>query len=150
MELSVKSFDWEETRRRVLALPDALVTDAVGFGCQAAAKGAAKRARAHATFKDKTGYLRRSIITRRVGWRYGSTYVPKAAALLLATAPHAHLVEGGTRHMPARPFLQPAIKDTAALSKDFGDGMERNVRTIFRQMKRGIYSKKVSRALAGL
>ena len=87
MNITVKARDWDEVRRRILAFPDAMVTEIVGSGAIAAAKGVIKRAKGYATFNDKTGYLRRSMISRRVGWRYDGVYVKRSAALALATPP---------------------------------------------------------------
>lgn len=70
------------------------------------------RAKAQAAFKDRSGKLRKSIRKKKSKFNE-DTYI------VGAFAPHAHLVEHGTKvrvdsrgrvsgHMPASPFLAPA------------------------------------------
>lgn len=76
------------------------------------AKAVAVEAQRSSAFADKTGKLRKSIKAARSKFDDGGWIV-------MATAPHAHLIEFGhanvrkgrvVGHVPARPFLRPALQ----------------------------------------
>lgn len=97
--------------------------DAINAECESVAEGVAADARATAAFADKTGTLRKSISARK------SKY-PDGGAIVVATAPHAHLIEYGhvlvkdgktVGHVPAHPFLRPALeKSISAIAARLG------------------------------
>ncbi len=66
------------------------------------------RREARRRVRVRTGALKRSIVVR-AGREPGTAVV----GFLRPTSRRAHLVEFGTRHSPARPFMRPAIDETA-------------------------------------
>lgn len=69
------------------------------------AKNVARDARGKV--KVKTGNLRKSIRAKKSKFEGGG-------AIVVASAPHAHLVEYGHKGAPAKPFLRPALDQTMA------------------------------------
>lgn len=77
------------------------------------AKAVAATAQRSAAFADKTGRLRKSIRAAKSKFQDGGWIV-------MATAPHAHLIEFGhahvrkgkvVGHVPPHPFLRPALTE---------------------------------------
>jgi len=60
-----------------------------------------KEAQNSTAFKDKTGRLRKSIRRRKSRFEFGGQIV-------IATAPHAHLIEFGHKNAPPHSFLRTA------------------------------------------
>lgn len=107
------------------ALPGLLEKAAVGDGLLAAAQVVAKEAKASAAFQDRTGDLERSIRARR-----GRRASPPTA-VVEATAPNAGLLELGTANSPARPFLEPALRNTASRQlKAFAEVTSKKFKTV--------------------
>ena len=71
------------------------------------AKSIADNARARAP-KGPTGNLKRSIKSFK-----GRNKGVALAVVDAKIAPHRHLVEFGTVHMPAQPYWRPAVEDNA-------------------------------------
>ena len=96
---------------------------------QGAIVGVARKAAKRTTaFKDKTGRLRKSIGVKRD--KQNEVY------LLRAQAPHAHLLELGTKRMAAKPFLIPAALTT------LDRGMIKAGKLIYRELKKYETSKR--------
>lgn len=75
-----------------------------------AAKVIAKQAKANAP-QGPTGNLRRGIVGKK--YKTKRRHEPAAfAGIDYRIAPHAHLVEFGTKNMAARPFFKPAVEAT--------------------------------------
>ena len=133
MEMSFEMEGMEELLRAMAALPGLVAERVYGDGMQAASK--VVRDEAKRLVPVRTGALRDSIrARRRVGYVEtftGRKRVPGGAAQVFAGgsgARHAVLVEYGTVHDPAKPFLEPALLSdrnrqltaaAAAMSKAF-------------------------------
>lgn len=86
----------------------------INENCMEIAKQIARDAKATTAFKDVTGNLRKSIKAKK-------SKFPDGGAIVVATAPHAHLLEFGTSKMPKKAFLRPALdKNIAAARAMFG------------------------------
>lgn len=137
------NFDVDIDLREIYAgidrLPVALGQRVQGRGLRAAAEVAAQTARS--LVQVDTGRLRDSIRVRSVSARVetfrGTVRVPGAQAQLRAGEPYAHLVELGTVHSEAHPFLAPAAMGTSgaqlqaaatAMRREFGR-LERDLRS---------------------
>jgi len=99
------------------------IRDAVSPGLKALAGEVAARAKHSSAFKDKTGYLRKSIkVTKPTAADIAEAGDP-SVLVVRTRAPHAHLVEDGhamvtadgrvVGHVPPHPFLRPA-RDSVA------------------------------------
>ena len=112
-----------EMARVLRALPgkigDRLLANAVRAGGRVILKEAKRRV------PVKTGRLRDSLVVKKDRTRPGVVVVHVGATY---AARHAHLVEFGTVHSAARPFLRPAFDETAgeALAK-IGDTLGRGI-----------------------
>ena len=125
------------------ALPGTLDRLATEEGLLEAAEVIRDEAKANAP-EGKTGNLRRSIRARRGTRRY------KPSVLVMATAPHAHLVELGTVKSAARPFMEPAAINTkSAQLRAFAKGVRKNFNKVERELKGKIkVSRRTARGLA--
>lgn len=92
--------------------------DAMAEGALVVVQAAKARAPVHTGWLKRHlhvgGYTKLTPEYRRRG-KYGSLPAPKGAGRNLrmrigTTLPYAHLVEHGTRHSRARPFLRPALE----------------------------------------
>lgn len=82
----------------------------INDNAEAIAKQVAADAKATTAFQDKTGELRRSIRAKKSRFEDGGWIVQ-------ATAPHAHLLEFGTKNMGAKSFLRPALSRNVEKAK---------------------------------
>ena len=84
----------------------------INENCLEIAQQIAKDARA--SVNVVTGNLKKSIRAKKSKFDDGG-------AIVVATAPHAHLIEYGRKNAPAYPFLRPALdKNIAAARTMFG------------------------------
>ena len=100
----------DELEAAIAQLPESLVRYVYGDACRAGALVIAAAAKTEVPVL--TGALLRSIRVRRVRERWrGRSYAGAAAQIFVGGdgARHAHLVELGTRHSAANPFLRRAI-----------------------------------------
>lgn len=89
------------------------IMDAIDQNLEATAQFVEQEARVSAAFQDKTGKLRKSIKLKQSKFEDGGWIV-------VARAPHAHLVEFGhvkwlwgkptSGRVPPKPFLRPALE----------------------------------------
>ena len=93
---------FRQVSARIRQMERALAT-AVGEALEQAAQGAAQDARARAPVDS--GALRQGIEIRPLS---------NGAQAVVSTAPHAAMVELGTRRMAARPYLLPAAEAARA------------------------------------
>ena len=131
------------------ALPGALAQRVQGAGLFAAASVAAEEARA--LVPVRTGRLRDSIRVRSVSSRTetlrGVIRVPGGGAQLVAGESYAHLVEFGTVHSAAHPFLGPAaLGTTDAQLTAAVSAMKRELPKLERAIRSGRASRTVLRA----
>ena len=142
---SVEGFD--ETRKKLAALPAGVQADVIGDGLYAAARKAARKSkrlvlpRSTGTPTTNKGKPRRhladSIRAVRVSWRWGGEKVPRSAAIVVAEQPHAHLLEKGTVRMKARPFLAPPLKQSAVLMEAVRAGTTRSFDRLVKRLESG-------------
>ena len=69
--------------------------------------------------------LKDSFLVKLIGWKFGGQKIKRSAAIVVNTAPHAHLLEQGTRKMRARPFLGPASENTSGMLSIFRRGVNK-------------------------
>lgn len=89
------------------------IMDAIDQNLEATAQFVEQEAKVSAAFQDKTGKLRKSIKLKKSKFDDGGWIV-------VASAPHAHLVEFGhvkwlwgrptSGRVPPKPFLRPALE----------------------------------------
>ena len=89
------------------------IMDAIDQNLEATAQFVEQEARVSAAFQDKTGKLRKSIKLKKSKFEDGGWIV-------VARAPHAHLVEFGhvkwlwgrptSGRVPPKPYLRPALE----------------------------------------
>ena len=124
---------------RLRRVPGALRSNVYGPASLEAAKSAAVKARIYCPVGKKPprkrggGHrkrLRDSIVARLVSWRHGNKVYPRSAAQVVAEQPHAIFVEKGTKYMPARPFLMPALRDAGLLRRFVSEARSVFPRTI--------------------
>ena len=149
MKLAITPVDFDETRKKLAALPAGLQADVYGDGMIAAARRAARKSRRLVLPRGKSPPLTRkgkprrhladSIRAVRVGWRFGGVKVPKSAAIVIAEQPHAHLIEKGTVRMKGgpRPFLEPPLKEGAALMGEVRVGTARSFNRLIKRLESG-------------
>lgn len=118
MKIDIK-YDPAEFRsmRKVLKeLTPALRKKVYVAGFKAAARVVNRVAKANAPMSSSYGgpgvKLRESFTVRVVGWRWDGVRVPKSAVLAINYAPHAVLVEKGTKNQKARPFMWAALQSS--------------------------------------
>ena len=126
------------------AFPNVMRDVAYTDGLVAAARVAARRAKQTDAFQDDTGNLRGSIKARRGQRRY------HPSALVVAEAPHAHLLEFGTVKMKERPFLLPAVQSVKTqLVPQFVKGIRKRYRRVSDELAgRKKLSRRVARAFS--
>lgn len=133
-------------RKKLAALPPGCQADVYGDGMIAAARKVAQKAKRLApvgkreplTSKSKPRRrLKQSIRAVRVSWHYGGEKIKRSAAIVLTEQPHAHLVEKGTRHSRANPFLETALKDSASLLSAFRVGSAKSFDRLVRRLETG-------------
>ena len=129
MEFRATLTGTESVLRALELLPAGLRLYAYEDGLFEAAKVHRAAARHTRLFKDKTGTLRKSLRARRGLARY------RPSALVTSSAPHAHLIEFGTRHSAARPFfMQTVLQNRSQMFQRFAFGCRRNFRRVERQL----------------
>lgn len=112
------------------ALPGALADRAFNDGLIAAAREVVSVARRTTAFRDQTGNLRKSI--RAVRGR--RQYAP--SALVVAGAPHSHLIERGHSRAPAHPFLVPAAMTARSIAlASFVKGVRKNFNKVSAELR---------------
>ena len=149
MRIAITPVDYDLTRKKLAALPAGLQSDVYGYGLFAAAKKAARRAKILVlprgdspplTSKGKPRrHLQNSIRAVQVSWHWAGEKVKRSAAIIIAEQPHAHLIELGTVHWSEgpRPFLAPALKDSASLLEGFRVGSARRFDRLVKRLERG-------------
>lgn len=143
MELDVTGInEYRQLEEALRSFPDVMRRVAFTDGLVAGARVIARRAKQTEAFEDKTGNLRRSIKARRGQRRY------PPSGLVIAEAPHAHIIEHGTVHLPARPFLVPAAEVTRQeTARAFVKGIRRRYRRVTDELQgRRKLSRRVARA----
>jgi len=76
--------------------------------------------------RGPTGRLKEAQITKSL--KRSDTIASAIAGVDRVKAPHAHLVEKGTSHMPAQPYFRPAVLSKgAAAARKFEDELKRMV-----------------------
>lgn len=112
--ITAKLDGWKETAKALGELPNKVQRNVIKQAMDRGARMVEQLAKASTAFNDKTGSLRKSIAIRRR--KAEST---RLGADVVATAPHAHLIESGwqqrtangSRHIPGRFFLTNALRD---------------------------------------
>ena len=172
MKVSFEVEGFEDARRKMQVLPDALQARAWGDGMASAGRGMMRRARF--TFRSRHVNPRLPILrgklrprtwevfrVRRISWRWGGVRVKASAALVIVTSPMAWWIEGGTKErftrsgaargrIEPRPFLAPELKKRALVMGEFERGVTRSVRRVYRQIAAGRVTRVVGRALRGI
>ena len=158
MRIAITAVDFDETKKKLGALPAGCQSDVYGDGFYEQAKRSAKKSkrlvlpRGKGPPRTSKGKPRRhladSIKAIRVSWRWGGVKVPKSAAIVLAQQPHAHLIEKGTRRWKKgpRPFLGPPLKQTAALMEGFRIGTAKSFRRLVARLEKGKLTARERRA----
>ena len=135
---SVKVTGLKELSKALANLPKELQRGAESTALREGMKPVLKSARAKAP-KD-TGLLKKAIgltvrkgkkgITARVGARTGfrKQVMRNGRTVTADPAKYSHLVEYGTSHSAAKPFIRPAVEsNTAAINKGIADGYEKGL-----------------------
>ncbi len=129
MKLNFKIEGGKELQRNLTALPKQVERKVVMGALRKAAKPLIAEARARVPVK--TGRLRASIGVRAARIRGGLAVHIGAGARKVRGRQirHGHLIEFGTRHHAAFPFLRPAFEDvreemTRVLGRELGRGIE--------------------------
>lgn len=134
--MSIKISGLEAVQRKFEALPKKVQRKVLREGMTAAAK--IVRAQARADVPVATGDLRKSINVRGLQAAKGAAFLNKTKGgsravqigkTVVAEAPHAHLVEKGTKRMRAQPFLLPALQANEQRTVDLvGDSVRNAVK----------------------
>ena len=152
------SFNATEVERQIKQLEiafrqldDALVRHIQGRGLLGMAKVVAKKARS--LVRIKSGALRKSIRPRRTSDRLRGRKIPGGSAAVFAGGPgarHAHLIELGTVHADAFPFLSVALlADQEQQRQALVVGTARELEKQVRLIATGTQSRTVNRLIAG-
>lgn len=149
MRVEIKD-NWEQVVQTFEALPIGLRLEVYGQGLLAQARWAAQQSRRLLVAQGSVSkgipttnkgeprkHLADSIVTARVGWRFDGQYIPRAAALVVAEQPHAHLVELGTVKTDPKPFLAPPIENGSVLLEAYKRGAIRYQRSLFKRLDKG-------------
>ena len=149
MRISIEPIDFDETRKKLGALPAGLQADVYGDGFYEQAKRSARKSKRLVlprgkgpplTSKGKPRrHLAASIKAIRVSWTWAGVKVKRSAAIVLAQQPHAHLIERGTKRWKKgpRPFLGPPLKEKGALLEGFRVGTGRSFRRLIKRLESG-------------
>lgn len=134
--MSIKISGLEAIQRKFEALPKKVQRKVMREGVTQAAK--IVRAQARADVPVATGDLRKSIKVRGLQAAKGAAFLNKTKGgsrsvkigkTVVAEAPHAHLVEKGTKRMRAQPFLLPALQANEQRTVDLvGDSVRNAVK----------------------
>lgn len=138
-----------ELRRAIERLPKELQRTVEASALRAGFSPVRKAARANLSHSKDTGLLQKALgltvkktragqLTARVGARSGFRQVVKRKGRkpeIANPVKYAHLVEYGTSHSAAKPFIRPAVtssepKIMGELAKGYNKGMDRVVRRI--------------------
>lgn len=148
----------KELERALAQLPKATAKSVLRRALRKAAKPTVAAAESMVPV-GPTGNLKASIsintrlkVSQRGGSRSGGVEI-----FIGASSPpdyHAHLVEFGTVHMAAQPFMRPAWDSTqqevlASISAEVWASLAKSARTLARKAERGTLSRTAQRALAG-
>lgn len=148
MELELRMFGTEEMEEVFKVLPEAMQKRVINTALRGAASIVRTAARANLRGNNsvRTGLLVRSISVKLK--RYTASGVVWAGVgpdrSVVGTTPegrrivpanYAHLVERGTRHVPPRPFLRPAVDNNfdpalAEFTRRARKGMAREIRKL--------------------
>ena len=135
-----------DVRRKMNALPPGLQSDVYGDGFISAARKARLKSKRLAPVGRGPALTRRgaprprlrdTIRAVRVSWRWGGEKVKNSAAIVVASSPHAHLVERGTVRMRARPFLIPPLKDSSGILSAYRAGCQRSFGRLVKRLESG-------------
>ena len=132
-------------------LDDSLVRHIQGRGLLEMAKVVAKKARS--LVRVKSGALRQSIRSRRTSDRLRGRKIPGGSAAVFAGGPnarHAHLIELGTAHASAFPFISVALlADQEHQRQALVIGTARELEKQVRLIAAGAQSRTVNRLITG-
>lgn len=147
MRIAIQPQEFDETRKKLSALPAGCQSEVYGDGMYEAAKKSALKSRRLVLPRGKgltvrglpRRHLANSIKAIRVSWRFGGEKVPRSAAIVLAEQPHAHLIERGTVRWKKgpRPFLAPPLRDAATLMGAVRLGSAKSFRRLIDNMNEG-------------
>lgn len=136
-EVNFKVTGLQELERKLLGLGPAVATRIGEDSLIAAAKPITTAMRR--LVPVDTGALKRSITTRKIGAR-GTSLLSRTIGFKRPGSFYAHLVEFGTKHARAQPFVRPALDGNA----------ERSVLEMGARLWRGIEAYSLGRILATL
>lgn len=123
MKVDIDRKGWERLFRRIEALPVLTAEHILGAAFKAASGVLVSAMRSTTGFRDRRGWLRRTIraqpVPLEVDTRTGKKRVADAGGLVIAGAapgePKAVWIEyghGGPKPAPAHPFFQPTVEAT--------------------------------------
>ena len=123
----------EEYRKRVYR---GGLRTAAAYTLRQARRRVAKSKRKDISKRANPRHLKNSGKIQSISWRYDGKKYRHAAYQVKFLQPHAHLVELGTVKMKAKPFLEPALRDSGGILNHIHIGMARAFKRVNRQIAR--------------
>ncbi len=113
--LEVRESDIGQLVRDLSRFTDELQAKVTRAGVRKMAEEILREMRATTAWRDYTGTLRSRMVIRQIDQQVstvdgGQKTLKGTAALVIAQAPHAALLEYGTAKMRPRPFMTPALE----------------------------------------